>query len=371
MTAADALTIPRLEFDAMVGTGGIGSGLFFRLEGNHTLGREESRMGRFLEREDYCKLHIVSHYVQVLLGPRFRCIPVGKVGADAAGSRLLSEMRAAGMDTQHVQTVTGGQTMFCICLIYPDESGGNLTVSDSASADVGSADIDQVTPVMREYGQRGLALALPEVPLVARRRLLEEAGRHGLFRAASFTSAEVAEARRTGMLAMADLLAINRDEAAALTGALPTESADAVAKEAIAVLAACCAEMLVSITAGRDGSWAWDGKTLTHQPSHDVEVASTAGAGDAHFAGILSGLAAGLSLAHAQELATLVAALSVTSPHTLHKGLGRASLQAFANALGVRLSPPVAGLLEPRPDARPGIRSEALSRSGQQSNRGA
>ena len=371
MTAADALTIPRLEFNAMIGTGGIGSGLFFRLEGNHTMGREESRMGRFLEREDYCKLHIVSHYVQVLLGPRFRCLPIGKVGADAAGCRLLSDMRETGLDTQYIQTVAGGQTMYCICLIYPDESGGNLTVSDSASSEVGPADIDQAAPVLREYGQRGLALALPEVPLPARRRLLEEAGRHGLFRAASFTSAEVAEARSTGMLAMADLLAINRDEAVALAGATPAESTDTVVRKAIAVLAACRADLLVSITAGREGSWAWDGKTLTQQPSHVVEVASTAGAGDAHFAGIISGLAAGLSLAHAQELGGLVAALSVTSPHTIHKGLGRASLQAFANAIGTRLSPPVAVLLDPRADGRPGTRPEALSPSGQQSIRGA
>ena len=45
----------------MIGVGGIGSGVFFALDGNHTLGREESRGGRFLDRRDYCKLHIVSH----------------------------------------------------------------------------------------------------------------------------------------------------------------------------------------------------------------------------------------------------------------------------------------------------------------------
>jgi len=63
-----------LEFNAnspfrqLVGVGGIGTGLFFELEGNHTLGRNESRPARFLSIRDYCKLHIISHYVAVLLG---------------------------------------------------------------------------------------------------------------------------------------------------------------------------------------------------------------------------------------------------------------------------------------------------------------
>ena len=50
----------------MIGTGGVGSGSFFALDGNQTLGREESRGGRFLDCQDYCKLHIISHYVKVL-----------------------------------------------------------------------------------------------------------------------------------------------------------------------------------------------------------------------------------------------------------------------------------------------------------------
>ena len=83
----------RGRFRAMVGVGGIGSGSFFLLNGNHTLGREESRGGRFQDRRDYCKLHIISHYVKALLGPGFPVIPVGKVGDDDVGRRLLAEMK--------------------------------------------------------------------------------------------------------------------------------------------------------------------------------------------------------------------------------------------------------------------------------------
>ncbi|HEX6907174.1 MAG TPA: hypothetical protein VF154_11240, partial [Terriglobales bacterium] len=44
----------------LIGIGGIGSGIFFALDGEHTLGREESRLGKLLEVRDYCKLHIIS-----------------------------------------------------------------------------------------------------------------------------------------------------------------------------------------------------------------------------------------------------------------------------------------------------------------------
>lgn len=58
------LDIASASYQAMIGTGGIGSGVFFALDGDHTLGREESRSGRFLDKRDYCKLHIISHYVK-------------------------------------------------------------------------------------------------------------------------------------------------------------------------------------------------------------------------------------------------------------------------------------------------------------------
>jgi sugar/nucleoside kinase (ribokinase family) len=104
--------------------------------------------------------------------------------------------------------------------------------------------------------------------------------------------------------------------------------------------------MSLSVTAGKRGSWAWDGRGLSFCPAIEVPVASSAGAGDAHLAGTLCGLTTGLSLAQAQELATLVAALSVTSVHTIHPAIDRTSLREFAAQARVRLSPPVSVLLE-------------------------
>ncbi len=82
----------QLLYKGIIGTGGIGTGWFFQLNGNHTLGREESRSGRFLKIHDYCKLHIILHYVRVLMGEHFRTIPIGRVGMDEPGKTLLREM---------------------------------------------------------------------------------------------------------------------------------------------------------------------------------------------------------------------------------------------------------------------------------------
>jgi ribokinase len=104
--------------------------------------------------------------------------------------------------------------------------------------------------------------------------------------------------------------------------------------------------MLISITAGGAGSWVWDGSSLVHCPRCEAEVTSTAGAGDAHLAGIIVGLAAGLPLPEAQQLGALAAGFSVTSPHTIAKDAGRSSLRRFAQQCGIQLAKSVRSLLE-------------------------
>ena len=184
---------PHTRYRALIGTGGIGSGMFFALDGNHTLGREESRSGHFLDRRDYCKLHIVSHYVRRLLGGSFSVIPLGMVGADDVGDRLLAAMAEVGLELRYVGRAEGRRTLYALCLIYPDGSGGNVTENDSACAAVDAGWIARAEPEFARYTGRGIALALPEVPLEARQKLLALGTAHGFLRVASFTSAEIVE----------------------------------------------------------------------------------------------------------------------------------------------------------------------------------
>jgi sugar/nucleoside kinase (ribokinase family) len=341
------------RYRALIGTGGIGTGVFFALTGNHTLGREESRAGRFLDRRDYCKLHIVAHHVQTLLGPPFATFPVGAVGDDEAGRRLRTEMEAAGLDLRHVRTLSGAPTLYSFCFVYPDGSGGNLTVEDSASGRLTPAEVSEAAPEFAAHADEGIALAVPEVPLDARDALLQLASRHRFFRVAAFTTAEIAEARARGMLGRADLIALNRDEASRLAEKAADSDARRLAEAAVAAMGRLQPAAWVSVTASRQGSWLWDGHALHHQPAWPVEVASTAGAGDAHLAGMIAGLAARLTPAESHQLGALVAALSVTSPHTIHPSVSRETLGDLAQRRPDDLLPGVRAVLRPGGEGPP------------------
>jgi ribokinase len=326
-----------LRFHTLIGTGGIGTGSFFQLRGDHTLGREESRGGRFLERRDYCKLHILCHYLKALLGELMAVMPIGRVGDDEAGTRLLGEMAEVKLDLRFVHTLPDTPTLYSFCFLYPDGSGGNMTTEDSASGEVSAEAVTAAEGEFRRAGKNGIALAVPEVPLEARSKLLELATRHGLFRVAAFSSGEMEALRRGGLLERVDLLALNRDEARRLAE-IGDAAADpaVVAESAIDRLSRTYPQLMMSVTAGAAGSWSWDGRSLFRLPAIEVPVGSTGGAGDAHLAGIIAALSVGLPLATAHGLGVLLAAASVTSPHTIHKGIDRRSLARLAERTGMR-----------------------------------
>ena len=337
-----------VRYTGIIGTGGIGSGKSFVLNGDHTLGREESRSGHFLDVRDYCKQHIILHYIKILLGPSFVVIPVGKVGQDDLGNALFQEMTDTGFIMDHVEKTGEFSTLFSLCFHYPDGSGGNLTTDNSASASVDAAYIEKAADDIKKIGPKGIVMAAPEVPLSARERLLQLGKKYQAFCTASFTSEEIQSVLSSGMMDNVDLLAINLDEAAALTGKSSTRSDALQIAEGVAQkLKAHNKNMLVSITAGSDGSWCWDTEKLHYYPAPKVSIKSTAGAGDAFFSGLLIGMATGHSLSESQQLATLLGGLSVTSPHTIHPGIDRASLYNFLQETNSKCSEKIINTLKP------------------------
>jgi len=320
-----------LRYQAMLGTGGIGSGTFFQLNGDHTLGREESRTGHFLNNRDYCKLHIIAHYVKVLLDDPFPVFPIGKVGRDESGELLLQEMLDVGLDTRYVGITQDAPTLAAICYLYPDGSGGNLTLDHSACDLVDKADIDAAEPIFEQYRGKGIALAAPEVPLATRQYMLEKASAYSFYRVASFTLSEMDALRQSGMLKMIDLLALNLEEAISLAQVVHTERSELTERSAVhQVLAWIRAQnphLALSITAGKMGSWFWDGAGLHFTHSQPFTAASSAGAGDAHLAGMISAIALGTPPEAAAFLANLIAGISVTSPHTIHPTLDASLVQ--------------------------------------------
>lgn len=335
----------KMRYKGIVGTGGIGSGRFFIMNGNHTLGREESREGHFLDKRDYCKQHIILHYLLKLLGPSFSVIPVGRLGDDDTGRLLYREMKNDGFNMKYIEIVPGVSTLFSFCFFYPDGSGGNLTTDDSASALVNAEFIERATVEIRNLGNNGIIMAAPEVPMEGRKKLLELGKESGSFCAASFTSGEIKKAIDENVMNYVDLISINLDEATAAI-MIPDINHDGIVKSVISLLERSNPNIMVAVTGGIKGSWCWDGRELHRFPAVKTQAAGTAGAGDAFFSGLLAGITLELPLSEAQQFATLLAGLSVTSPDTINKEADKLTLRAFMKTSGMRFCESVHRLLD-------------------------
>jgi sugar/nucleoside kinase (ribokinase family) len=329
--------------------------MFFALEGNHTLGRNESRPGELLNVRDYCKLHIVIHYVAKLLGGQgFRVRPVGKVGNDEAGRFVLKEMNEGGIDTRFVEALADKPTLFSVCFQYPDGSGGNITTNNSAAAELSEHDLAETEDVLAA-GPRTIALSLPEVSLEVRHQFLKRATRAGAFRAASFVSAEVAAAKQLGMFEQLDLVSLNEAEAAELIGTdFSADDPRGCMDKCVDYLRRAYPHLQMVISCGKNGAYALNHEAWNYCPVPGVEVASTAGAGDCLLGGILAAMAAGIPLLSARaprqslaerpletalEFGVLLASYKVTSPHTIHPDASLSSLIGFAEQAKVEFGP--------------------------------
>jgi sugar/nucleoside kinase (ribokinase family) len=349
----------RLPYRSLIGVGGLGTGLFFALEGEHTLGRNESRPARLLDVRDYCKLHIVIHYVATLLGAQpsgfpFHVLPVGKVGADPAGQHVLEEMQNVGINTALVQKDDAKPTLLSVCFQYPDGGGGNITTTNSAAAGLSDADLDEAAKFLKMNGGSTIALSVPEVPLAVRREFLKLATDAGAFRAASFVDAEIGPARELGMFEMLDLVALNESEAEAFTGCrLSPPAFDEFVKKCQSLTEGSYPGLRIVVTAGRQGAFAFAEGQYNFCPAPEVPVVSTAGAGDALLGGVLSALAAGVPflrsgpvrrslneglLTSALELGVLLGSYKVSSPHTIHPSASLDNLLKFGADRGIEFS---------------------------------
>jgi sugar/nucleoside kinase (ribokinase family) len=339
----------------VIGVGGIGWGQFLRLGGARTLGRNESRSAQLVDARDYCKLHIVLHWVAALtrqddVPPHI--VAVGNVGDDEPGRRLLDEMGVAGIDTRGVAVVPDRPTTYSVALQYPDGAGCNVTSSNGASASLTPSRVRQAAASIPSTATEPIAIALPEVPMRTRRAFLAALNGRPAFRVASFTSAEIRGALRDGHLADVDLLALNEDEAASLLGrqldhAAPREFLGDLAS----ALTALQPEIQIALTAGARGAFGFHRGLWDHcRAPRDLPVVSTAGAGDAFLAGVIAAQLAGLPLANADhsgsslsdrgvasglDLGVLVAALKIGAADTIPAEAGRSNVLALADRLGV------------------------------------
>lgn len=341
-----------LRHDYMVATGGLGTGMLVRLIGDQTLGREESRLADELDQKDRCKLHNVAYVVKRLLGEDLAVRLLGGVGDDEPGRTVLGELRDAGLDPDDVRVLNGLPTLFSFCFTYPNGQGGNITLDHSASAALDVADVDALWSSIDHTGT-GMAVAVPEVPLPVRARLLSLAKQRHCYTVASFLSGEMAQVVQAGLLGLCDLIAINIDEALALLELHDDgESSPAdVMDRLVAYVGGISPHTGIVMTAGGSGSWSWDGDRCEYASPCQIQPVNTAGAGDAHLGGVLVGLELGLSLAQANGFATIISAQNVLSEDTLAELDWESTIQ-FAREHGM----PLPAAVEQYTDIRKGAR---------------
>jgi len=337
-------------YEQIIGVGGIGTGRVFSLLGNETLGRNESRAAKLEPMRDYCKLHIILHYVAKLLQNRTSVIPkdrvpvmpIGLVGDDPTGRELLCNMNDAGMDTRFV-SFSEKPTMSAFCFIYPDGDGGNVTASNSACEEVTGEYIRD--SLLNLNNRPEIALVAPEIPFTSRALMLDLCRKRGSYNVASFARAEAAQFLEC--LGNIDLLAINLEEARALVNVSDDEKPESVVSLCYALLMEKNPDARLIVTMGADGVYACE-REILYLPAPQVPVVSTAGAGDALLGGTMAALAFGLPflceekpfsrISSAIEIGVLTAAIAVQSPDTIAFDLDLAKLHAYAKEMCPRFS---------------------------------
>lgn len=328
----------------IVGTGGIGKGLFFLSHENTELGRNESRMAELSNAKDYCKLHIVFHYLGRLLAPEIAVIPIGKVGCDENGDLCRKQMSDVGMNIEWVKESRERPTMLSICIQYPDKDGCNITSDNSACQEV---DREYVREAAKELhiGEDTVAAALPEVSLEARLALLKYGKEHGAFCAASCPTVEIEEFMRQGGPEMCDLIALNQEETAAFAGMSRVADAED-ARTAAARVWKKYPHLNLWFTFGAAGSLlGTEGKITIYPSLPGIKVINTGGAGDASLAGLLAGFCLGLPLCRehvgepgigsAGELAVLLAGMSVESADSINLDINWDTIRERAERMNI------------------------------------
>lgn len=323
-----------LKFNQIVGTGGIGTGILFELADNRSLSRNETRLAALSPTRDYCKQHIILHYIARILAPDASVHPIGLVGADDAGRGLLRQMREAGMEVELVGMSDARPTMYCVCMQYPDKAVCNVTTSESACSLVDREYIARsLARLPRPMGRETLIVAAPEVPVEARLELLERGHGAGAYCVSSCLVDEFDDFCAGGGMEWTDLLVINEDEAAAFCKA-ETDDMAALAEACARKLQGANPNARLAMTCGAQGSWVCEGKAIRRVPALPANVVATGGAGDAYTAGTICALALGVPFLSerglcAPELGAKLAAEAIGVSDTIDERIDADTVRRF------------------------------------------
>lgn len=222
----------------------------------------------------------------------------GRVGGDAAGQTLLSNLKDAGVD--------------CSCIVRAEDERSGMSVAIVTGAgDYGAVIVSAanraIDPEAIELpASVEVVLLQNEIPESVNTAVAERAKGQG---ARVVLNAAPARPFETGLRSAVDILILNRGEAAAMTGRAVDSVGDAV--DVATSLSVDGHDVI--FTLGAEGAVLAPAEgEAEHFPAFDADVLSTHGAGDAFVGALAARLALGNDLRDALRYAQAVAALHVS-----------------------------------------------------------
>jgi len=229
---------------------------------------------------------------------------VGRLGNDAFGKEGLANMQSVGINTDHI-TMTKGVSSG-VALITVDDKGNNaIVVAPGANDKVTPADVKKAASVIKTSGALVVQLEVPMETVKAAVKIAHDAKVLVVFDPAPAP----AKPLDADLMKMIDILKPNEIEAQMLSGVVVK---DEVSAKAAAQKLLDKGAKSVILTLGEKGCLvAADGK-MEFIAAKKVKAIDSTAAGDAFTGALAVGLTEGKSLTEAVNLASHVAALSVT-----------------------------------------------------------
>jgi ribokinase len=227
---------------------------------------------------------------------------VGRVGADAFGPQLKSNLNDQGVDVTHIQI--DDQAASGTALILVERSGENsIVISPGANGNLGAQDVAR----SRELIEAARILLLQfEIPMQAVSAAIQVARQREV---GVILNPAPAQQVPPELLSQVNILAPNESELQTLTG-MKTDSLQAVERAACKLLA--MGVPAVVVTLGAQGALLVTSDNVRHVPGIWVEVVDTTAAGDAFIGGLATAMLQDYDLERAVQYANCAGALATT-----------------------------------------------------------
>lgn len=247
---------------------------------------------------------------------------VAKIGDDAFGRQFREELVRSGVSDRYVVEQQGGTTLHTYIAVGPGGERSIIVAPDPCNS---TLTIEELPADILDEAFLFFTDACPRKPALELARLAKKKGVPVFYQRESVDRSQEEEFLRMGreLLELADLVAGGADTYEQLVGTA----------EPAAALKAFCEKYHPKhgaiITAGKQGSYWFDGTELLYHPIFPVKSVDSTGAGDAFCGGLMAAyFMQGLSKWESLRFASACGAVKCTIPGPRLK-CGRAEIEEF------------------------------------------